>query len=320
MRFVFIGSSQFALPTLKQLLNSSHTIAAVLTQPDRPKGRSLKPAPTPVKTAAQTAKLPVFEPDRLEEGKLRSQLSALNAELAVVVAYGQKLPPWLLALFPQKAINLHASLLPKYRGAAPIAWALMKGEKETGITIFQIDAEWDHGPILLQAKIPIHPEDDAETLGISLAKLGASEMLKAVERIAAGKAQWKLQDEAEATHAPCLTKETGTIDWQEHCQTIHNKVRALKPWPGAATFWGGQSLKLHLTQADPDRNDAARSPGTVVSANPAEGLWIQTGQGQLRILRLQLAGGNALSAEEFLRGHPISPGVQLRPLPRPKSP
>ncbi len=311
MRLFFIGSSQFALPTLKQLLNSAHTITAVLTQPDRPKGRSLKPAPTPVKTAALAAKLPIFEPDRLEERQLRNKLTALKAELGVVVAYGQKLPPWLLNLFPQKTINLHASLLPKYRGAAPIAWALMQGEKETGITIFQIDAEWDHGPILLQAKIPITLKDDAETLGISLAKLGASEILKAVERLAAGKAQWKPQADAEATHAPRLTKEDGIIDWQEHCQTIHNKVRALKPWPGAATFWGGQSLKLHLTQADPDRNDAARSPGTVVSANPTEGLRIQTGQGQIQILRLQPAGGNTMSAEEFLRGHPISPGVQL---------
>ncbi len=311
MRLVFFGTPTFADVSLKALCRSRHSVVCVVTQPDRPKGRSRDPVPSPVKETALATNLPVLQPLDLKEGTFLKRLRSFQAELAVVVAYGRILPLELLEIFPRGAINLHASLLPKYRGAAPIQWALIQGETETGVTVFQLDDQLDHGPILLQATHPIRPEENAVTLNESLSRLGAETLLKGIDLLENGLGRPEPQNESFASAAPRLTKEEGRIDWKTDCRTIHHRIRGLQSWPGAATHLSGESVKLLAAHPDPARHDPALKPGTVALADPAAGLWVQTGKGQLRIDRLQLPGGTPLDAASFLRGHRVSPGTIL---------
>ena len=311
MRLVFFGTASFAVPSLQALLRTKHQVLALVTQPDRPKGRGRELTPPPVKEAAKALKIPILQPDSLQETEFLEALRSLKPDLAVVVAFGRLLPSPLLQIFPKGAVNLHASLLPKYRGAAPIQWALIHGETETGVTIFQIDTLLDHGPILLQAKHAIRPEDTAVTLAQSLSSLGSQILLKALDLIEAGQSQAVPQQESLASPAPRLTKEDGLIDWKNSCVDIRNRIRGVQPWPGAITWIGKERIKLLSTTADLARHDSKASAGTVVLADPQQGLWIQTGKGQLRIDRLQREGGDPLEAGAFLRGHPIPLGTQL---------
>ena len=318
MRILFFGTPAFAVPSLTQLINSRHPVVAAVTPPDRPRGRSSESSPQ-VRDCALSAKIPIFQPHSLKDPAFLETVASCRAELAVVVAFGSLLPVALLELFPKGAINLHASLLPKFRGAAPIPWALIQGEAETGVTVFQIDEKLDHGPILLQARRSIQPQDTAVTLGEALAELGCRTLLQAVDRIETGSAVWVPQNDPHATPAPRLSKADGIIDWSLPCDRICNRVRGVQPWPGATTWIAGlrgregpkRLLKLASAIPDASRHDPNVPPGTVVTADADHGLWVQTGRGQVRIDRLQLEGGTMMESATFLRGHPIRPGTFL---------
>ena len=312
MRLIFFGTPQFAVASLQALLGSSHQIVGVVTQPDRPKGRGNQPAtPPPIKEAAQAARLPVHQPTDLKEPAFLQTIRSLKPDAAAVVAYGRILPKVLLDLFPKGAFNLHASLLPKYRGAAPIQWSLIRGETEAGVTIFRLDEQLDHGPTVAQAKCRIRPEEDAVTLADSLSTLGSRTLVEMLDQIESGSARLQPQEESLATFAPTLTKKEGILDWTSDCRAIHNRIRGVQPWPGALTWLDGKLLKILSAVADPARSDPSAAPGTIVSADAAKGLWVQTGAGQIRIDRLQMDGGSPLTTDTFLRGHPIQTGTPL---------
>ena len=321
MKILFLGTPAFAVPGLEKLFTSGHKVAGVVTQPDRPRGRCRTPQPPAVKELALSKSLPVFQPQRPSEPGFLAEIKKLNADCAAVVAYGRILPKEFLNLFRHGAINLHASLLPKYRGAAPIQWAIIRGETETGVTVFELDEELDHGPILLQAKIPILPDEDAAALAARMSRTGSMTLIEALDLLETGMKSAVPQDDSQATQAPLLTKEDGIIRWELPAAEIRNRIRGLQPWPGAATQAGNKSLKIlaatveNTVPGTPRENTVPGTlcvPGTLVSADPAQGLWIQTGKGRLRIDRLQPSGGNPMSAAEFLRGHPLPPGAILR--------
>ena len=326
MRVLFFGTPEFAVPSL-EILSAHHAVLAAVTQPDQPSGRGRQPHASAIKLFARSHGMPIFEPGDPSEPYFLQTVSQLRPELAAVAAYGRLLPKALLQRFPHGAINLHASLLPRYRGAAPISWAIIRGERKTGVTIFQIDEMLDHGPVLLQKEHPIRPEDTSLTLMDSLSHLGAQLLSEAVKLIEKGQAQPQPQEETQVTFAPSLKKEDGIIDWKLDCQEIHNRVRGLQPWPGATTWIlqitkanspdpprqlpEGQLLKLFGTHPEFGRYGALSTPGTIVVADPTQGLWVQTGRGQLRLDRLQKEGGKPLDAGAFLRGNPIPSGTLL---------
>lgn len=310
MRLLFFGTPAFAVASLKRLAKSRHEITTVVTQPDRPKGRHpQEPAFSAVKEAALEAGIPILQPEKLGEISFQQKVKSLKSDCAVVVAFGELFPQAFIQLFPKGAINVHASVLPKLRGAAPIQWALIHGDSETGVTLFQMDEKLDHGKILLQAVHPIQPHDTAATLALALAQRGADLLVKVLDQIEEGKIEPLPQDEAQATYAPRLKKEDGIIPWHATCHQIHNRVRGTQPWPGALTGIAGRQLKLFVTEPDSNRHDPALSPGMVSTADPSQGLWIQTGKGQIQILRLQWESGKILDTAEFLRGHPIRRGT-----------
>ena len=229
-----------------------------------------------------------------------------------MVAYGRILPKEFLQLFRHGAINLHASLLPKYRGAAPIQWAILRGEQETGVTLFELDEQLDHGPVILQQKTPIKPDEDAAALAARLSESGGMALIEALDLIETGMTSPIPQEDAQATHAPMLTKEDSIIRWELPAAEIRNRIRGLQPWPGAATAAGEKSLKILAAAAD-STPFAQAAPGTILLADPHQGLFVQTGKGVLRIERLQPSGGNPMSAADFLRGHPIQTGTRFGP-------
>lgn len=276
------------------------------TQPDRPAGRGRKLAPTPVKAAATAHGLSVRQPAVLRDEV--PVLRELQPDALIVVAYGQILTPALLDLPRHGGINVHASLLPRWRGAAPIARAIEAGDADTGITIMQMAAGLDTGDILLQAATPIHPDDTAHTLHDRLAHLGAQALLQALARLSAGELRPQRQDEAAATYARKLTKEEALIDWRRPAVTLARQVRAFDPWPVAHTRLAGARLRIWSAQAEPHRGQAA--PGSVLAADP-DGIVVQTGDGALRLLRVQPEGGRALGIAEFLNGHPLRAGTRF---------
>ncbi len=316
MRIVFFGTPRFAVPSLLQMVETSHDVVAAVTQPDKPKGRAAEPVPSAVKEEAQTKGLTILQPKDPGEKNFLSTIGALRPDCGVVVAYGRILPAALLTLFPRGVVNLHPTLLPKYRGAAPIQWTLIHGETETGVTIFRLDEQLDHGPILLQVRQQIDPQENAASLSDLLSTEGARALTDALELLESGQAHLHPQNDQEATFAPPLKKEDGFIRWADDALSIHNRVRGVQPWPGALTGLNGKLLKLFATFPDPSRSAGPQAPGTVVSADSVHGLWIQTGKGQLRIDQLQLEGSTLLDAESFLRGRPVEAGTVLsRPNP-----
>lgn len=315
MRIVFFGTPKFAVPALEHLLAGPHAVAAVVTQPDRPSGRARKTGPTPVKKRAMEAGLPVLQPEQPGDPAFLQILRKTGADCAVVVAYGRILPPALLQLFPRGTYNLHASLLPKYRGAAPIQWALIQGERETGVTLFRLDDELDHGPVLLQRPCAIEPEDTGATLARKLSQLGAGLVLEGLDLLERGGERLTAQEHSAATRAPRLTKQDGVIDWRKEAVTLHNLVRGVQPWPGAVTWLESKMLKVLAARPEPNCQEPSAKPGTVISASPADGIRVQTGKGQLRIIELQPEGGTPLDTASFLRGHPIAPGARLTSQP-----
>jgi methionyl-tRNA formyltransferase len=312
LRLVFFGTAELACPSLLALAASPEfEVAAVVTQPDRPKGRSLQLQPPPVKTAALSQGLSVLQPERARDPAFLATVREMRAALGVVVAYGQILPQALLDIPAHGFVNVHTSLLPKYRGAAPIQWALLNDEAETGVTIIQIDEGLDTGDILAQQATPIDVGDNARTLHNRLAQMGAALLLRTITDLVEGRVTPRRQPEAGAGYARKITKEAGRIDWSLPARAIWNQVRAFTPWPGAYTFLSAvpkpQLLKIWQAEVVEVAGDQA---GQVVTASP-EGLVIACGQQSLRILNLQLEGSRRMTTREFLAGHTLASGQLL---------
>jgi len=303
MRVVFFGTPEFAAPSLEALVREGHHVPAVVTQPDRPAGRGGKLAPPPVKQCAQRLGLEVRQPERIRDADFIAWLRELAPEAGVVVGYGKIIPPAIFELPPHGFINVHASLLPRYRGAAPIEWAIAHGETRTGVTTIRIDAGLDTGDILLQEETEIGPEETAEQLRARLAVMGARLLIETLRGLEAGTITPRPQDHSQATPAPMLRKEDGRIDWSMRAEQIANRVRAFVPWPGAYTWLRGKLI--HIWRARPAERAPAGPPGAL---QVAEGrLWASCGeQSVLEILELQQEGRKRMSAGEFLRGARLS--------------
>jgi len=306
MRVVFLGTPDFAVPSL-QALAAAHDVVAVFTQPDRPKGRGNQLAQSPVKQAALALRIPVHQPDRIRHAENLEVLRGLSPDLMVVVGYGQIIPQSLIDLPPHGILNVHASLLPKYRGAAPIQWAIARGETRTGVTIMQIDAGLDTGDMLLAELVNIEPDETAPELSGRLAFLGAELLIKALCHIAEGTVIRTKQDAASATLAPILRKEDGQIDWKLPAATIYNRLRGFTPWPGAYTMF--RKNKLLIWRAQP-HGDMHLAPGELRVEKKR--LWAGCGEASaLELLELQPAGKSRLTVEAFLNGYPLSNNEKL---------
>lgn len=309
LRIVFFGTPAFAVPTLRRLLDSSHPVVAVVTQPDRPRGRGQRVSDSPVKSLAQTRGLPILQPARLRDPLFADTLRGLNPDLGVVAAYGKLIPEETLIVPRHGMINVHASLLPKYRGAAPVHRAVIDGETETGVTIMRVEQMLDSGPMMAKVKRPIGPDETSDVIERDLAEMGAELLVQVVDQIAAGTQQEELQDFMVCSYAPRLTKEEGLIDWSLPASYIHNRVRGLYPWPHAYTYLDGTRLIVLKTRVAEAPTDAP--PGTIVTASHDD-LHVATGhEGRIAIDRIQLEGGRPLGVREFLAGHRVAPGARL---------
>ena len=293
MKLVFMGTPQFAVPTLERVVAAGHEVVAVFTQPDRPKGRGQKDAMPPVKEAALRLGLPVHQPERVRRPEVVEQLLALGTEAMVVVGYGQIIPQAILDIPPKGIINVHASLLPKYRGAAPIQWAIARGETRTGVTTMKIDAGLDTGDMLLKWETEIGPEETAVELGDRLAPAGADLLVRTLAELPRIVPQ--KQDEAQATYAPILKKEDGQIDWTMLTQDILNRIRGFTPWPGCSTLWWGQRLRIWRAR----RLDLPAPPQGWLQRSKNR-LFAGTGNGGIEILELQLEGKKRMETASFL--------------------
>jgi methionyl-tRNA formyltransferase len=299
MRLVFCGTPQFAIPTLQQLLTAGHAIELVVTQPDRVRGRDQEPSPPPVKVLATEVGLPVVQPEKIKNNpELRARLEIINPDAIIVVAYGRIIPDWMLNLPRWGNINLHASLLPKYRGAAPIQWAVANGEKVTGATTMRLDQGLDTGNILLQRSLPIEPDQTAEQLFPVLAASGAVLMLETLAGLEAGAIQPIPQDNVGASLAPILERENALIDFGRPASEIYNRWRGFQPWPGAYTFFRGKKLTVHRLR--PSGSSAAPIGELAVEGSQ---LFVAAGSGtQLELLEIQLEGKKRMPVADFLRG------------------
>lgn len=309
MRLLFMGTPAFAVPTLKALLSSHHTVSAVFTQPDKPSGRGEKLASPPVKAVALEHGIPVHAPEKLRAPEWQAIFAQLNADAYVVVAYGKILPQWLLAIPRLGAYNVHASLLPKYRGAAPIHWALANGETSTGVTTMKLDAGMDTGDLLLQQAIPIGPEDTWFSLHERLAAIGSELMLRTLEAIELGTARPIPQDPALATYAPMLKKSDGLLDWSQPATSLHNRIRAFNPWPGTYTLLRGEGLRIWKS-CPSDVRDEALQPGCLLHHRSGAAL-VGCGAGCLQLEEVQLENRRRTSALDFLHGLRLGRGQTL---------
>jgi methionyl-tRNA formyltransferase len=309
MKIVFMGTAELSCTSLEALArDKTFQIAAVVTQPDRPKGRELKLQPPPVKVLAERLHLPLSQPARARDEKFIAELRGLAPELIVVAAYGQILPPAILDLPRHGCLNVHTSLLPKYRGAAPIQWAIANGDAETGATIMKMDVGLDTGPIVAQCRTPIQSTGDSATLHDRLARLGAELLVQTIPDYVAGKIQPRPQPVEGVSHAPKIKKEDGRIDWNLPAQTIVNRLRAFTPWPGVFTFLPTEPKPQLLKIWKAEVVEKSGPAGTIVSVDKA-GIIAGCGQSALRILELQREGGKRLTAEQFLAGFPLPPGL-----------
>jgi len=310
MRLIFLGTPAFAVPTLEAIVRAGHEVAAVLTQPDRPRGRGQNAAASPVKQAALGLGLTVYQPERVRRPEAVEYLRGIDSDAMVVVGYGQIIPQVVIDLAPLGIINVHASLLPKYRGAGPIQWAIVRGETRTGVTTMRIDAGLDTGDMLLKAETEIGRDENAVELGARLAVMGAGLLVETLEGLLGGKIVAEKQDDTQATLAPLLKKEDGAIDWTQPAQAIHNRVRGLQPWPGAQTSFRGVPLHVWKTKS-PTRGSGAvqgdrptlELPGQFVSLKPPV---VGCGDGVLELLEVQLEGRKRISAADFANGQRLT--------------
>jgi methionyl-tRNA formyltransferase len=319
LRIVFMGTPEFSVPSLQALVAAGYEVAGVFTQPDRPRGRGYKVTYSPVKEAALAAGLPVYQPRRLREPEALAALRALQPDVIVVVAFGQLLPKAVLELPPLGCVNVHASLLPKYRGAAPIQAAIAAGETVTGVTTMYMDEGLDTGDIILQRAVPIEPEDDAGTLHDKLARVGAELLVETLRRIEAGDAPRIPQDHTQATYAPKVEREHARIDWHRGTKELFNHVRAYRPWPGAYTVHGERILKvLDVAPLNDDSTPAGEregegagpAPGEVLAVT-ADGFVVQTGAGRLLVRQVQPPNKQPMSGRDYVNGYRLSVGDRL---------
>lgn len=304
LRIVFLGTPEFAVPTLEVLLASAHELVGVVTSPDKPRGRGQRPLPTPVKQVALQAGIAVLEPESLKDPVFLATLRAWRPDLAVVVGF-RILPPEVFRLPRYGSINLHASLLPRYRGPAPVHWAILRGEVETGVTTFLLEEGVDTGPILLQRRCPIGPEETAGELQERLMHLGARLVLETIEGLEAGTLRPRPQPQEGASYAPKVNRQMAQVPWHEPAQVVHNWIRGLSPHPGAWTRHGAVELTLYRSRLA----QGSGRPGEVIAADRR--LIVACGEGAVEILELQRPNRKRLSAEAFLRGYRIKPGSIL---------
>ncbi|MEW6377445.1 MAG: methionyl-tRNA formyltransferase [Thermodesulfobacteriota bacterium] len=305
-RIIFFGTPSFAIPSLKSLFQGPDEMIAVVTQPDREKGRGRKVVSSPVKEIVLQQGMIPLQPEEVKEEVFQKKVENLQPDLFVVVAYGQILPKSLLKIPKYGAVNVHASILPKYRGAAPIVWAILKGEKFTGVTTMMMDEGMDTGDILLQTEIPIGEGETYETLHDRLALLGAQLLRETVERMKTGNIHPIPQDHSKATYAPLLKKEDGRIDWSKEAKEIDRQVRAFNPWPGAFTEWDGRLLKIFLGEI---RKKTPRGKVGAVLWVGSDFIEVETGKDSFLIKEVQLEGKRRMSLRDFLSGHPIPVGT-----------
>jgi methionyl-tRNA formyltransferase len=296
---VFMGTSAFAVPALERLVASRHAVVAVVTQPDRPRGRGQRIDASPVKQVAMGQRLRILQPRQASDPQLLAELKSLAPQVIVVAAYGQLLRPALLTIPPLGCVNVHASLLPKYRGAAPINWALIRGERVTGVTIMLIDVTLDTGPILLQTELAIEPFDDAGTLQERLAACGAETLLHALDGMESGALKPMPQDHVQATYAPKLRKEDGIIVWGRSADDLAHLIRGVTPWPGAVTTHRGKPLRIWRATSRP--MSGSGRPGRVATID-ALGIRVETGDGSLVLFEVQPASGRRLGPAAYARG------------------
>jgi methionyl-tRNA formyltransferase len=307
LNLVFCGTPAFAVPTLQKLAEAGHSVRLVVTQPDRPRGRGMELAPSPVKQCAVKLGLPVTQPDKIKNNEeFRSQLAALKPDAIIVVGYGRIIPQWIIDLPRLGNLNLHASLLPKYRGAAPVQWAIARGENITGVTTMRIDPGLDTGDILLQQEIPIAPNDTAETLAPRLAVIGANLMVETLRGLQAGTLQPRPQDHSQSSLAPILKKEDGQIDFRLTAQEVCNRLRGFQPWPGAFTSFRGKNL--HVWNAAVAQRPAP--PREILLEE--ERLLVGCGTGPaLALLEVQLEGKKRMPARDFIHGYHLKSGEKF---------
>ena len=302
MRILFMGTPDFAVEQLKRLVEDGHEICGVFTQPDKPRNRGMKMTFSPVKEYALICGLDVYQPTKMRDGSALAIVEKLRPELIVVAAYGRILPEDILSAAPMGAINVHSSILPQYRGAAPINWAILDGRKETGVTIMYMAKELDAGDVICMRKTEILPEEDAQELTGRLALLGADALAEAIGQLASGTVVRTPQDHSAFSYAPMLSKELSPMDWSRSAQALHDQVRGLIPWPCATMELGGKKVKVFKTRIG---GEVQAEAGAIVTADK-RGLEIACGDGRsLWILQLQAEGGKRMMAADYLRGHPI---------------
>jgi len=306
MRIIFMGTPDFACPTLATLIERGEQVVAVVTQPDRPKGRGQQTLPPPVKVLAQEHGIPVFQPVKVRHPEAIDEIRSLNPDLIVVVAFGQILPKALLDIPKHGCINVHASLLPYYRGAAPLNWCIINGETETGVTTMMMDVGLDTGDMLLKRSTPIDPDEDTRSLHDRLCQIGAELLGETLDELAAGRLVPEKQDDALTCYAPMLKKEDGLIDWSKDAATVKNLVRGMTPWPGAYSYLDDKLLKVYRVQTA----TGTGTPGSVLSAG-RDGIEVACGEGSIIIHELQLEGKKRLNAVEFVAGCKLEPGMAL---------
>lgn len=305
MRIIFMGTPDFSVGTLEALVEAGHEVCLVVTQPDKPKGRGKEMQYTPVKEAALKHGIEVYQPRRIREAECVEKLRQYNADIMVVVAFGQIIPKEILEMVPYGCVNVHASLLPKYRGAAPIQWSIIDGEVVTGVTTMQMDEGLDTGDMLLKTEVPITAEETGESLHDKLAKAGAALCVETLAKLQEGSIVPEKQGESPTAYAKMLDKKLGNIDWTKSAVEIERLVRGLNSWPSAYTYWNKKVVKIwKASVTDENSNEQA---GTVVKVEK-DGFYVQTGNGLLKVLELQIPGKKRMDAGAFLRGYTIEPG------------
>jgi methionyl-tRNA formyltransferase len=311
LRVAFFGTPAFAVPTLEHLVSSPHTVAGVVTQPDKPRGRGQQISEGPVKSLAAALRVPIFQPAKLSREWFETEFASLNADIGVVAAYGKILPDWLLAAPRLGLINVHASLLPRYRGASPVHRAVINGDPETGVTIMRVVKELDAGAMIAAARVPIGIDDTTTMIESTLAVRGAALLVSTLDAIESGTARDTPQDPSLVTYAPKLTKAEGLVNWSLDSTRIHNLVRGLWPWPHAFTYLGPMRHILHRSRLS-SRAAAGAAPGTIIHASPAEGLHVACGDGTvLELVDIQLEGKRVMSARDAMASRTLVTGARF---------
>ena len=308
MRIIFMGTPDFSVGTLEALIEAGHDVCLAVTQPDKPRGRGKEIQFSPVKEAAVKHGIPVYQPKRIRDPECAEELRKYHADVMVVIAFGQILPKAVLEMTPYGCINVHASLLPKYRGAAPIQWAIIEGEKITGVTTMQMDEGLDTGDMIMKREVPIREDETGESLHDKLAAAGAELCVETLEALENKTAHFEKQGESPTAYAKMLTKELGNIDWSEPAVRIERLVRGLNSWPSAYTRWNGKVMKIWKVAAEPAEQAQDAVPGTVLHTGKDD-FTVQTGDGILRVLEVQIPGKKRMETGAFLRGYTVEPGT-----------